>query len=250
MNVIQRLERLKEMLASVRRLKLWVLISFVVCCGGFWVLSKAENTQTIWVKAILVVIIAALLFMLLWLSTFFFIGKINKKLKFYYTNGIPNTSKREEKTQFSFSRLLSLRQRIEAFKNFRELKEMSDYCFLGGPASYLRIQWNPKFLEEYDTKEVLKSWPEENEIWFPCKVGNDEKRLTVVRDCDEERERVFACLTSKSPTEEECREAEKVELTLNEPCILAYGWVYDETDGSKNTYNENYCIITWIGGNR
>ncbi len=250
MNYIQKLERLRNIFWSLRRKWGWALLSLAVAIGLIWLSNTLPDKNSVIYKIVLGVSIVAVAYFLLWISSFFIVNTIKKKLTYYYTNGLPNATKSEEKIQFSFSRLLSLSERITAYSNFKELRDISDYCFLGGPPSYVRIQWEPSVDTFNEPKELVKSWPESNEIPIPFTCNNETVQITVVRECSDKGERVFICQTPLNPTREERIAAEKIQLLLNEPCVVAYGWLFENSDGSKTACDEILCTITWIGGNR
>ncbi len=257
MNEIQKLERIKHFFCALRGRWKLALVSLAAACGGIWLLADMENKDNFWFKIVLVLVLATVVFFLFWFSSLFVVGNVKKKLVEYYTNGVPTSGKSGEKIRFSFSRLLSFTERLQAHIGLKELRDMSNYCFYGGPPSYVRIQWlRPQDLRPDDPKDEVKAWPDNNKkiiynIAFPEFEG-EMTRLWISRRCDENGEHAEAFLTDTSVIEtksEEYQNAVKVPLVLNEPCLLAYEVIVENPDGTQSRVDEPICAITWIGGN-
>ncbi len=248
MNDLKKLERIQRFFMNLRRRWPLVLICAVAELGGIVLLRSTSGSK--WSPVALCAVLAAAVYILLWCASHFVIDIVKKRRIEIYTYGVPNATKAEEKIHASSSRLLSWGERITAHRRFKELRDTSDYCFLGGPPSFVRIQWLEDSLRTaYEAKEVIHPWPNSNAIPLFFSYMEEEIQLTVVRECTENGERAFACLTPRNPSREEQLAAKKVELTREEPCLLAYGMIEEKADGTQVPYDVQLCAITWIGGN-
>ncbi len=251
MNDLQRLEKIQQFFIGIRRRWVWMLLALGVAFGGITLTGEMENTEGFWFSVVRYVVLIAILFVVLWVSSFFVINKIKKKRTEIYKKGLTVTDKPEEKAQFSFSRLLSIFARWKAYIRFKELREASDYCFLGGPMSYLRVQLlNPELRQAHEPMDMVYSWPEKDRIAISFAFEDEETLLTVQRRISDEGERVYACLTPVNPTRSDYENAEGVQLILDEPCLLTYDFIYKRPNGTRVERNEMLCVITWMGGNR
>ena len=248
MNKMQLLEQLRHFFWSMRRWWTWVLLSVSVICGGAASLVVMENKDSLWFTIVLYLVLGASLFTLLWLSSFFFVNWINKTLNNYYNAGTPN-AKQTENMHISFSRLLSPKQRLQAYTDLKELRDATDHCFMSGSSSYLRIQWLLPGLPAYDEpKELVLPWPEDNQIFIDFTYEKEKVFLRVSREYTETGEVANVELFPKGAASKE-EALDSVRLLLDEPCLLAYESLDEQPDGTSVPHKEALCAVTWIGGN-
>ncbi|MBE6686482.1 MAG: hypothetical protein E7591_04535 [Ruminococcaceae bacterium] len=152
-----------------------------------------------------------------------------------------NVKTKKKRASSGSTLMLSWFQRNKAKRNLKRLQDDSDYCFLTGRTSYIRLQ------NLHAGDERILKLDNNSRVSQKCIYKNfGDCMLTAEKVTDKKGfPHVYLYWTSVSPSKEEIRNAETVELEPDTPVALSYGLI-NEND---NTEREAVvCVITWIEG--
>ena len=217
------------------------------------ILKNTSSTANTFVKALLIALIAlASVTAILWISSYIAIPIIKKKLNAIYVSG---PAKPVEEFAITKPFTLSMAKKLKADYNLTKLKLTSVHRFRKSAQikdSYIRMQFLaegsvPRNLS-VDTLLTLEG--EENHSYqIPISYNGESCTLTISREFDKKgRERVFLKWSLSTHTNAP-EAAEVIELTQNEPAVLAYDLAYEQSNGEELYENKVLCAFTWIGGN-
>mgnify|MGYP006948539001 CR=1 FL=1 len=248
-NINTLLKREKFFAGLQRRWKLGLFFMPLIIIGigviGYFYAAKSKLLYIL-----IPTLIAIIGFELLWLMSYIILPIIRWQKTKLYNAKRKAIKEPQGKTKYSSSKMLAPNQRLKAKLNLNELKNASDYCFVGNEHSYLRIQWLKSGLipKGYDM-DMMKTWNENNIYSFEIRYNNEVIVLTVERTLKGNRENVYACWTPPNPRQPDIKLAETVELYRNEPIALTCESVCELPNGENEYFDEILCVITWIGGN-
>ncbi len=233
---------------SVRQQKGWGITATVVFLLAIGLMRIPMGTDTFFYKSLMATAVLTGILVAFWLSSYALLPLLRRRRTAYAAKRQQLLGNMDRQNRGNSSERLSPAQKKAAQRRLDALQKESDYCFLRGEESYLRVQWLS------DKVKAVNGASDKVYIWntacfqFSVNYDGDICYLTIEKVNNGGAERVFARWTPPNPRMTDQFASEKVELLKDQPILFSYEEIFEWEDGSKELHDEHLCAITWIGG--